>query len=87
MLFVAAKITHLARLPQGRPERKRRSIDMVDQMDREGFGNCTNHNECEAACPKAIPVRFIANLNADYLKTALTSRDYTRRLPPVQIEE
>ena len=87
MLFVAAKIAQLARLPQGQPERKRRAINMVDQMDWEGFGSCTNHYECEAACPKEIPVSFIADLNAEYMKAALTSRDYARPLPPVQHEE
>ena len=87
MLFVAAKIAQLARLPQGQPEHKRRAINMVDQMDWEGFGSCTNHYECEAACPKEIPVSFIADLNAEYMKAALTSRDYARPLPPVQHEE
>ena len=87
MLFTAAKVAQLGLLPQGQPERKTRAIDMVDQMDREGFGNCTNHYECEAACPKEIPVRFIADLNADYLKAALTSRDFGTKLPPVQVEE
>ena len=54
MLFVAAKASHLNLLPQGQPERYRRVLAMVDQMDAEGFGSCTNHGECEAACPKEI---------------------------------
>jgi succinate dehydrogenase / fumarate reductase iron-sulfur subunit len=66
MLFVAAKIGHLAHLPQGQPERDARVIAMVERMDREGFGNCTNHFECEAACPKEISAKFIAGMNRDY---------------------
>src|SRR5688572_6472258 len=65
MLFTAAKITHLALLPQGQPERYRRVRRMVSQMDAEGFGNCTNHRECEAYCPKGIPIETIARLNRD----------------------
>ena len=68
MLFVAAKVSHLADLPQGQVERKRRVTRMVKAMDQEGFGNCTNHYECMAACPKAIHVKFIAQLNREYLK-------------------
>jgi succinate dehydrogenase / fumarate reductase, iron-sulfur subunit len=67
MLFTAAKVSHLALLPQGRPERRARVRKMVEQMDREGFGNCTNYYECEAACPKEISVQFIAQLNREYL--------------------
>jgi succinate dehydrogenase iron-sulfur subunit len=67
MLFVAAKIGHLAHLPQGQPERKRRALAMVAQMDAEGFGACSNHYECEAVCPKEIPVDFIGKMNRDYL--------------------
>jgi len=67
MLFVAAKVSQLAYLPQGQAERKRRAEAMIAQMDREGFGNCTNFYECEAACPKEIPVEFIAKLNREYL--------------------
>ena len=74
MLFVAAKISHLRLLPQGAPERERRVLAMVDAMDREGFGNCTNHYECGAACPKGIPVASIARLNREYLRAALTAR-------------
>ena len=60
MLFVAAKAGHLNLLPQGQPERYRRVTSMVDQMDAEGFGSCTNHGECEAVCPKEIRIEFIA---------------------------
>src|SRR5579885_63952 len=71
MLFTAAKVAHLALLPQGQPERRRRVRNMVEQMDREGFGNCTNYYECEAACPKEISVNFIAQLNREYLAACL----------------
>ena len=70
MLFVAAKVGHLATLPQGAIERERRVVRMVDAMDGEGFGNCTNHYECMAACPKSISVEFIAQLNREYVKAA-----------------
>ncbi len=73
MLFVSAKVSHLALLPQGQPERQRRVLAMVSQMDREGFGNCTNHYECEAACPKGISVSNIARMNRDFLWAAVTS--------------
>lgn len=72
MLFVAAKVSHFAYLPQGQPERKRRVLAMVEQMQKEGFGNCTNYYECEAVCPKEISVRFIALMNRDYLKSSLS---------------
>jgi succinate dehydrogenase / fumarate reductase iron-sulfur subunit len=68
MLFTAAKVAHLNMLPQGQPERYDRVKKMVEAMDREGFGNCTNYTECEAACPKEISVDFIAFMNRDYLK-------------------
>lgn len=74
MLFVAAKVSQLALLPQGQPERERRVLSMVEAMDDEGFGNCTNHYECQAACPKAISVLNIARLNREYLRATLTSR-------------
>jgi len=70
-LFVAAKIKHLGVLPQGRPERGRRVMMMVEAMDREGFGNCTNEYECEAVCPKEISAAHIAFLNRDYLRARL----------------
>jgi succinate dehydrogenase / fumarate reductase iron-sulfur subunit len=72
MLFVAAKVSHLALLPQGQPERHRRAKQMVLQMDKEGFGNCSNEYECEAACPKGISVSNIARMNRDYLKAGLS---------------
>ena len=71
-LFVAAKITHLGMLPQGQPERYERALRMVAGMDAEGFGSCTNHQECEAVCPKGIPAAFIGRMNADYLVGSLT---------------
>jgi succinate dehydrogenase / fumarate reductase iron-sulfur subunit len=71
MLFVAAKVSHLGSLPQGQPERTRRVRALVAQMDAEGFGNCTNYYECEAACPKEISVQFIAQMNRDYLGASL----------------
>jgi succinate dehydrogenase / fumarate reductase iron-sulfur subunit len=70
MLFLSAKVGHLHRLPQGRPERFDRVKRMVAQHDREGFGHCTNINECEAACPKQISTEFISNLNRDYIASA-----------------
>ena len=71
MLFTAAKVSHLALLPQGQPERWQRVRKMVAQMDAEGFGNCTNYSECEAACPKEISVQFIARMNRDYILASL----------------
>jgi succinate dehydrogenase / fumarate reductase, iron-sulfur subunit len=70
-LFVAAKVAHLASLPQGEPERVRRVRAMMEAMDREGFGSCSNQNECEAVCPKHISVRFIAQLNREYIRAAV----------------
>ncbi len=75
MLFTAAKVSHLALLPQGDPERRQRVRNMVEQMDREGFGNCTNYYECEAACPKEISVQFIAKLNREYLAACLDASE------------
>jgi succinate dehydrogenase / fumarate reductase iron-sulfur subunit len=74
MLFTAAKVSHLGLLPQGQPERWERTRKMVAQMDAEGFGTCTNHYECEAACPKEISVEFIARMNRDYIKATLADR-------------
>jgi succinate dehydrogenase / fumarate reductase iron-sulfur subunit len=65
MLFVSAKVSHLGLLPQGQPERRDRVLNMVAQMDEEGFGNCTNHGECEAVCPAKISTDFISRLNRD----------------------
>ena len=70
-LFTSAKIAHLAHLPQGKLERYRRVKAMVDRMDEEGFGSCTNTYDCEAACPKEIGVRFIAEMNRDYCTALL----------------
>ena len=75
MLFTAAKVSQLALLPQGQAERSSRAIAMVDQMDKEGFGACTNHYECMAACPKGITVEHIARMNRDHLRASFTSRD------------
>lgn len=71
MLFTSAKISQLCLLPQGQPERKRRALAMVETMDREGFGNCTNARECEAVCPKGISIRNIARLNREFLAASL----------------
>ena len=71
MLFVGAKVTHLSLLPQGQPEREERARNMVKQMDEEGFGNCTNQYECEAACPKEISRNVISNMNGDFLLASL----------------
>jgi len=71
MLFAAAKVSHLALLPQGEPERARRVASMVRAMDAEGFGNCTNTYECEAVCPAEISASFIAKLNREYSRASL----------------
>ena len=70
-LFTSAKISQLALLPQGHPERERRVLRMVDQMDIEAFGNCSNHGECEAVCPKEISISNIARMRREYLKAML----------------
>lgn len=71
MLFVSAKVSHLALLPQGKVERERRVLNMVRQMDAEGFGNCTVTGSCEAVCPKEISLDFIALMNREYFKAML----------------
>jgi len=71
MLFTSAKVAHLAALPQGRAEAARRVCMMTEEMLGQGFGNCSNHYACEAACPKGISVRFIAKLNREFLKASL----------------
>jgi len=76
MLFTAAKISHLGLLPQGQAERRERALRMIATMDAEAFGACTNHAECEAACPKGIGIETIARMNRDYMRAAL------RRRPP-----
>jgi succinate dehydrogenase / fumarate reductase iron-sulfur subunit len=73
MLFVSAKVSHLALLPQGEPERNSRVLNMVAQMNKEGFGSCTNLTACESVCPKEISMSNIARLNAEYLKAGLSS--------------
>jgi succinate dehydrogenase / fumarate reductase, iron-sulfur subunit len=73
MLFLSAKVTHLALLPQGSPERKSRALNMIAQMDKEGFGACTNTGACEAVCPKEISIDNIARLNKEYLFAGLTA--------------
>lgn len=73
MLFLSAKVSHLALLPQGGPERKIRVLNMVAQMDKEGFGACTNTGACEATCPKEISIANIARLNQEYLVASLTT--------------
>ncbi|MCL5022370.1 MAG: succinate dehydrogenase/fumarate reductase iron-sulfur subunit [Nitrospirae bacterium] len=73
MLFAAAKVAHLAQLPQGRAEAAQRVCVMTEAMLKEGFGNCSNHYECQAVCPKGIKVKFIAKLNREFLKAELRS--------------
>jgi len=74
MLFTAAKLSHMNTLPQGKPERDKRTIEMVDAMDAAGFGNCSNHLECEAACPKEIKASVIAQMNRAYAKASFCKR-------------
>ena len=71
-LFTAAKISHLGLLPQGQVERQSRVVAMVDQMDDEGFGHCTNEGECQAVCPKEIPIATIARMYRDYVRAAVS---------------
>tara|TARA_B100000029_G_C17153682_1_gene806998 strand:- start:63 stop:713 length:651 start_codon:yes stop_codon:yes gene_type:complete len=71
MLFVGAKVTHLALLPQGQTERASRALNMVTQMDEEGFGGCTNTGACEVTCPKNISTENIINLNKEFIKSNL----------------
>lgn len=75
MLFVSAKISQLALLPQGQPERYRRVQSMVAQMDSEGFGNCTNTGACEAECPKGISLENIARMNRDFASAKFISEE------------
>ena len=71
MLFVAAKVSHMASLPQGEPERAKRAKAMMKAMDREGFGSCGNQYECEAVCPKSISVQFIAIFNREFIRATI----------------
>ena len=73
MLFVAAKVSQYAYLPQGQVERKQRVLNMVEQMDKEGFGNCTNTGACEVECPKSISIEYIAKMNREYLSASITA--------------
>jgi len=75
MLFTSAKAGHLGKLPQGQPERSRRALNMVQQMDLEGFGGCTWHGECQEACPKSISIDWITLLHRDYLGASLTRQE------------
>jgi len=74
MLFVGAKVTQLSKLPQGKPERETRVVAMVNQMDAEGFGACTNTGACAAECPKQIPLSVIANLNREYIGAKMNGK-------------
>jgi succinate dehydrogenase / fumarate reductase iron-sulfur subunit len=74
MLFTAAKVTHLNSLPQGQPQREQRTLDMVAAMSAEKFGSCTNHGECEAVCPKEIPIEFIGRMNRDLIRAMVHHR-------------
>ena len=79
MLFAAAKVSHLALLPQGQPERRQRVLRVVKTMLEEGFGSCSNHGECEGVCPKGISIDFIARLNRDFVRTG-----FRERVQPIQ---
>ena len=74
-LFTSAKLSHLGLLPQGQPERFRRTLSMVEQMEEEEFGGCTLHGECQEACPKEISIDNIVRMNRDYIKATLTKRE------------
>jgi len=74
-LFMSAKISHLALLPQGRPERGSRVVAMIEQADTEGFGSCSNEGECEAVCPKEIRISNIARMTREYVKALFAARD------------
>jgi succinate dehydrogenase / fumarate reductase iron-sulfur subunit len=83
-LFTGAKITHLGVLPQGEPERERRALSMVAQMNAEAFGNCTSIGECTGVCPKEIPLEVIARMNRDYLSASFKRReDFQTPVTPV----
>jgi succinate dehydrogenase / fumarate reductase, iron-sulfur subunit len=73
-LFMSAKISHLALLPQGQVERTKRVVSMINQADAEGFGSCSNEGECEAVCPKEIPISNIAKMTREYVKAAFSGR-------------
>ena len=75
MLFIGASVSHLALLPQGKPEAAKRVLSMVRKMDELGFGNCSNETECEAECPKEISITNIARLNREFIKAGLFSTE------------
>jgi succinate dehydrogenase / fumarate reductase iron-sulfur subunit len=75
MLFVGAKVSHLARLPQGKPERENRALAMIAQMEKEGFGACTNTEACSAECPKEISMDVIAQLRREYFRAFVKSEE------------
>ncbi len=83
MLFTSAKLTHLNSLPQGQPQRDLRTVGMVAAMNAELFGSCTNHGECEAVCPKEIPLEFIGKMNSDLIRAALRRRREPLVIPTV----
>jgi succinate dehydrogenase / fumarate reductase iron-sulfur subunit len=83
MLFTSAKLTHLNSLPQGQPQRDQRTVGMVAAMNAELFGSCTNHGECEAVCPKEIPLEFIGKMNSDLIRAALRRRREPLVIPTV----
>jgi succinate dehydrogenase / fumarate reductase iron-sulfur subunit len=74
-LFTGAKLAHLNRLPQGEPEREQRTVAMVEQMNEEGFGDCSNFAECEAVCPKGISISAIAEMRRNYMKATLSGAE------------
>ncbi len=74
MLFVSAKVSQFALLPQGKPEASQRVLAMLKEMDNCGFGNCTNHRMCESACPKEVSITHIARFNREFLKAALFNK-------------
>jgi len=78
-LFTAAKVTHLGVLPQGQPERNERALNMVAAANKEVFGSCTNIGECEAVCPKLIPLEVIARMNRDYIRASFSKRAVVAR--------
>jgi len=83
MLFMSAKITHLNSLPQGQPQRDQRTLSMVVAMRNELFGSCTNHGECEAVCPKQIPMEFIGKMNRDLIRAVWHRRREPLVIPSV----
>jgi succinate dehydrogenase / fumarate reductase iron-sulfur subunit len=83
MLFTSAKVTHLNSLPQGDPQRDQRTLSMVATMRNELFGSCTNHGECEAVCPKQIPIEFIGKLNRDLIRALWQRHREPLKIPGV----